>query len=66
MRPLSESTNLKSPKSKRKKMGARRPPRTPEVNRNLLIYFFFLPPFFDFLAAFFLVAIQVTSLPTAD
>ncbi len=47
-------------------MGARRPPRIPEVNCNSLIYFFFLPPFFAFLAAFFLVAIQVTSLPTAD
>jgi hypothetical protein len=47
-------------------MGARRPPRIPEVNRKSLIYFFFLPPFFAFFAAFFLVAIQVTSLPTAD
>jgi len=31
-----------------------------------LIYFFFFVDFFDFFAAFFFVAITVTSLPTAD
>lgn len=39
-------------------MGARRPPRIPWKHRKRLIYFFFLPPFFAFLAAFFLVAIM--------